>query len=129
MENKRVIILVLIDFSNEFNAVDHDLLLACPANANVSSSAMQWFLSYLRGSRQAICMDQNCSNWCWLNAGISQGGILSSVLFSMFINSVTSRFTSSYLYTDDLQLYQYPTTDSLADTIAALNRDLTQISQ
>ncbi|CAG9107573.1 unnamed protein product [Plutella xylostella] len=129
MEDRRVTILVLIDFSNAFNAVDHDLLLAELECHKVSAPAMSWFSSYLRGRQQAICSGPSVqSDWADLTAGVPQGGILSPLLFSTFINSVTSNLHCSYhLYADDLQIYSHVKIDELDAGIAGVNGDLDEI--
>lgn len=120
--------LVLVDFSNAFNAVDHDLLLASLDRLNISLPALNWFTSYLRGRRQAIRCDQTLSNWCDLDAGVPQGSILSPLLFSIFINLATPYLKCSYhLYADDLQLYGQAKVDDLHDCIDHLNVNLRSI--
>ncbi|XP_063394001.1 uncharacterized protein LOC134679086 [Cydia fagiglandana] len=54
MDSSLLTVLVLIDFSNAFNAVNHDLLLATLRHLNISSSAAGWFSSYLQDRRQAL---------------------------------------------------------------------------
>lgn len=90
MESSKVTLLVLIDFSNAFNMVDHDILLALLSRFGVSSPALGWFSSYLRGRQQVVRTDQGLSDWCDLVAGVPQGGILSPLLFSLFIDAITS---------------------------------------
>ncbi|CAG9137853.1 unnamed protein product [Plutella xylostella] len=129
MEDRRVTVLVLVDFSNAFNAVDHDLLLAVLRSHKISDPAVSWFSSYLRGRQQAIhCGPSDISDWADLSAGVPQGGILSPLLFSTFINLVTSNLLCSYhLYADDLQIYNQVKLDDLDAGIAGINSDLEEI--
>ncbi|CAG9114816.1 unnamed protein product [Plutella xylostella] len=129
MEDRRVTVLVLVDFSNAFNAVDHDLLLAVLRCHKISDPAVSWFSSYLRGRQQAIrCGPSDISDWADLSAGVPQGGILSPLLFSTFINLVTSNLLCSYhLYADDLQIYNQVKLDDLDAGIAGVNSDLEEI--
>ncbi|XP_063625231.1 uncharacterized protein LOC134796967 [Cydia splendana] len=121
--------LVLIDFSNAFNAVNHDLLLATLRHLNISSSAAGWFSSYLQDRRQAVRSDRTFSDWCTVTSGVPQGGILSPLLFSIFINLITSKIKCSYhLYADDLQLYTQASAKDLDQAIAEINLDLNHIS-
>lgn len=128
MENSNVTVLVLIDFSNAFNGVNHDLLLAILTHLNFSSSSVSWFTSYLAERCQAIRSGQTLSDWCDVDCGVPQGGILSPLLFSIFIN-LLSRFLQCkyHFYADDLQLYCHATMDNLHAAISDLNSDLLQL--
>lgn len=129
MEQSQVTVLVLIDFSNAFNVVDHDLLLATLSHLNFSSTAIQWFSSYLTGRRQSVRSGQHYSDWCELSAGVPQGGILSPLLFSLFINLLSTKFNCNYhYYADDLQLYSHSETNNLNAALAALNSDLLKLN-
>ncbi|KAM3961990.1 uncharacterized protein ACR2FA_003881 [Aphomia sociella] len=128
MENSKLTILVLIDFSNAFNTVDHDILLALLSYLGISSPAIDWFATYLRGRRQAVRIDQNLSDWYDLDAGVPQGGILSPLLFSLFINFITKALKCSYhLYADDLQLYHLTDVDGFVEATDELNSGLSHI--
>ncbi|CAK1600393.1 unnamed protein product [Parnassius mnemosyne] len=128
-ENSKLTVLILIDFSNAFNAVDHDILLTILYHLGFSSSARGWFSSYLRGRQQVIRVGQIISDWCPLSAGVPQGGILSPLLFSVFINLITPHIRRSYhLYADDLQIYAQAEVAFIDDVIEKLNCDLNCIS-
>ena len=129
MENTKLTVLVLIDFSNAFNTVDHDLLLAALPSLNLSPSVIEWFSSYLRERRQSVTSQSASSDCLCLPAGVPQGGILSPILFSIFINLITVNLDCSYhLYADDLQLYTSTNADKLSDAIMTLNANLTRIA-
>ncbi|XP_022815784.1 uncharacterized protein LOC111349052 [Spodoptera litura] len=128
MEGSRLTVLVLIDFSNAFNTVDYDILLAVLTQIGFSASSRDWFSTYLRGRQQAVRVGQEFSDWGGLTAGVPQGGILSPLLFSLFINSITSLLKCSYhLYADDLQLYAQADIANLNTCIEHLNTDLLAI--
>ncbi|XP_061712767.1 uncharacterized protein LOC133521720 [Cydia pomonella] len=58
MENQMVTVLILVDFSNAFNTVDHEILLALLEHLNVSPCALNWFSAYLCGRQQALQKSQ-----------------------------------------------------------------------
>ncbi|CAK1584654.1 unnamed protein product [Parnassius mnemosyne] len=125
MDKQHVTVLTLLDFSNAFNNVDFDLLLAILASLNISPEVIDWFHSYLFGPRQRTRVDDSFSNWCTINAGVPQGGVLSPLLFSIFISSITLQLSSRYhLYADDLQVYEHAKLMDLPNTIGLLNKDL-----
>ncbi|RVE43122.1 hypothetical protein evm_012238 [Chilo suppressalis] len=129
MDNKALTVVVLLDFSNAFSSVNFDILLAILHSLNVSSSALSWFDSYLRGRSQCVHLDDITSDGCELSVGVPQGGVLSPLLFSIFINSVIRVISSKFhIYADDLQLYRHFNIDEADSTIAAVNEDLNRIS-
>lgn len=68
------------------------------------------------------------SEWRDIQAGVPQGGILSPLLFSLFINLLSPNLRCQYhLYADDLQLYYSATVDNLDSAIHVLNVDLCRL--
>ncbi|CAK1598296.1 unnamed protein product [Parnassius mnemosyne] len=130
MDNKQLTVLVLLDFSNAFNTVDFDILLSLLRSINISPSVVGWFQSYLRGRRQRIRVEDKFSSWCELPAGVPQGGVLSPLLFAIFINSICHKISSLYhMYADDLQVYTQSTLENLPTAVSAINADLAAISE
>lgn len=128
MERRFVTVLVLIDFSNAFNTVDYDILLALLKHLNFSSLAIEWFSSYLKGRQQAVRIGQSQSDWTELTSGVPQGGILSPLLFSIFINFVTPHINCPFhLYADDLQLYIHCDVKDIASAVSELNNNLENV--
>lgn len=54
MDSSKDTLLVLIDFPNAITTVDYNLLLAVLSQLKVSTPALEWFWSYLRGCQQSI---------------------------------------------------------------------------
>ncbi|CAK1598320.1 unnamed protein product [Parnassius mnemosyne] len=128
IEDTKVTVLVLVDFSNAFNTISHDLLISILSLSMVSPESLDWFSSYLRGRQQSVRIDELSSSWLDLHAGVPQGGILSPLLFSIFINLITQDLQSAYhLYADDLQLYTQASIDNISTAVDIINRDLEYI--
>lgn len=129
MSQQKVTLLTLLDFSNAFNTVDFDVLLALLKSLNLSSSATEWLRSYLTGRRQRVKVDEKSSNWSDILSGVPQGCVLSPLLFSLFINSISNSLKCSYhLYADDLQLYTQDSAHNIHKAIATMNHDLEEIA-
>lgn len=130
MDNKQLTILTLLDFSNAFNTIDHDILVSLLKSLNMSPLVIDWFRSYLNGRRQRIRTDETISSWCDVTAGVPQGGVLSPLLFAIFINSITKNISSLYhMYADDIQIYRPAPPDSLGTAVFTINEDLATISE
>ncbi|KAJ2945895.1 hypothetical protein O0L34_g4803 [Tuta absoluta] len=128
MDNTKLTIVTLLDFSSAFNSVDFDILLASLRSINISSSAIDWFHSYLHGRQQCVKANDDSSEWSNLTAGVPQGGVLSPLLFSIFINNISRVISSSYhLYADDLQIYRHFSLLEVSQAIEAVNKDLESV--
>jgi exonuclease III len=123
--------LTLLDFSSAFNSVDFEILLATLSSMNVSNDAVKWFRSYLTGRFQCVRGGPgSLSGWEELVMGVPQGGILSPLLFSIFINSITRQIPCKYhLYADDLQIYSHFKLDDISTAVDNASACLTNISE
>ncbi|KAJ0175142.1 hypothetical protein K1T71_009283 [Dendrolimus kikuchii] len=128
MDNGLLTVLSLLDFSSAFNNVDFEILLAILRSLNISPTVIDWFRSYLYGRQQRIRIDESYSSWQSLTAGVPQGGVLSPLLFAIFINTISYNLSSSYhLYADDLQIYAQARVENIKDAINTINDDLGRI--
>lgn len=125
IDNKQVTVLVLLDFSNAFNTVDFDILLAILEHINISNNAIKWFHSYLHNRQQSVRYNNNITTPRCLEVGVPQGGVLSPLLFSIFINSLTDLLNVPFhLYADDLQIYVSSPVEAISEAIERINRNL-----
>lgn len=120
----------MLDFSNAFNTVDFDILLGILSSLNISPTVIDFFRSYLCGRRQRVAVEGSYSSWSDTAAGVPQGGVLSPLLFAIFINSISNELLSSYhLYADDLQIYSQAPPDEFSEAVKMVNTDLARISE
>ncbi|CAH2086193.1 unnamed protein product [Euphydryas editha] len=129
MDNQRVTVLTLLDFSNAFSTVDFDLLSDILRTLNISPEVTDWFQNYLHGRRQRVRVNDPFSSWTTVSAGVPQGGVLSPLLFSIFINPICKVISSLYhLYADDLQIYTHCTIAELPQAVSRINHDLLEVT-
>ncbi|KAG6456389.1 hypothetical protein O3G_MSEX009712 [Manduca sexta] len=94
MEDSNVTVLALVDFSNAFNTVSHNILLANLSHLMISPTV------------QLVRLDDSSSSWRDIDCGVPQGGIISPLLFSIFIHLLTQNLQCAYhLYTGLANLF------------------------
>lgn len=72
---------------------------------NFSSRACNLIKSYLSDRQLRVQVADDCSDLISVTSGTPQGGILSALLFSLFINDLPSAININlHLYADDSQL-------------------------
>ena len=74
---------------------------------------------------QRIKFDRMQSSYCNISAGVPQGGVLSPLLFSIFINTLIQHIISSHrLYADDLQVFEIALFNDIPRAIDNINSNL-----
>ena len=107
LDNKLFCIGIFIDLSKAFDTVDHKLLIRKLNYYGIRGIALQWFIDYLTNRKQYISINKINSKLAPITCGVSQGSILVSMLFLIFINDIvnTSKITEFILYADDNNLF------------------------
>lgn len=127
LDENKVAILTLLDFSKAFDSVDHNLLIyklkSCFHFADKTQTLLR---SYLQGRTQTVCTDSGYSEFTHLECGVPQGSILGPILFLLFINDLPQVLPhrQSHIYADDFQFYRFSCLDSIDECIASVNSDL-----
>ena len=119
---------VYTDFSAAFQSVNHKLLLHKLQNSfHIEGHALQWFVSYLSGRTQRVVLNGKTSTWTSVTSGTPEGGILSPLLFCLYVSDLPSVIKShSLMYADDLKLFRC--VRSPADSVA-LQEDVNWVAE
>jgi hypothetical protein len=126
MERSGFSISVLLNFSNAFDFMSHNLLLHKVRFKFELSSTACWLFGSFRGPRtQKVMINEDCSDSVDINIGSPQGSVLSPILFASFINDLDDH--SFHLYADDLQIYTVNGCEDVNRLVALVNGDLQRI--
>ena len=125
-ENGEEVRAIYLDISKAFDKIWHRGLLHKLRAFGFKNEMLAWFKSYLTDRGQKVVLNGITSSVSYLNAGVPQGSILGPILFTMYVNDVTSEVLCDILlYADDMTLIHCFIDKNLSDEL--LNRDLKAI--
>ena len=110
LDQKKSVVLVLLDLSAAFDTVDHGILLdrLC-TRVGLTGTVLAWIRSYLSDRTQQVAVCQTVSEESSVAFGVPQGSVLGPILFSLYLlplgDLLRSLSVSYHLYADDTQLY------------------------
>ena len=97
---------VFLDLSKAFDMVDHSILLRKLAKYDVVGRELEWFVGYLSGRKQRVCMRDAKNKWLEVQRGVPQGSILGPLLFIVYVNNLPQVIQNSAVtqYADDTKM-------------------------
>ncbi len=102
-------ILILLDLSDAFDTVNHQILLSTLSSLDITGIPLRWFESYLTGRSFRVAWGGEVSKAHQLVTGVPQGSVLGPLLFSTYTTSlapiIQAHGFSYHFYADDTQLH------------------------
>ena len=95
-----------LDISKAFDKVWHEGLLFKLEHIGISGNLLSFLKSFLNNRFRKVVLNDQCSNWSSVLAGVPQGSILGPLLFIIYINDHPDGIESSVkLFADDTLLF------------------------
>lgn len=131
IESSNVSVLVLLDLKKAFDLVDHSILLVKLSDTfNFSPRSVKFIRSFLTHRLQAVKIGDECSSLSEVTSGVPQGGIISTLLFSLYINDLPAVTRGeTFLYADDTQILNSAPGNDFTDCIEKVNQDLKRVDE
>lgn len=101
--NRSITMAVFLDFQKAFDTINHKILLDKLERLGVRGICLSWFESYLKNRKQYVKINCESSSLSDISTGCPQGSVLSSLLFSLYINDMSkcAPNLNFYHYADD----------------------------
>ena len=97
---------VLMDLSQAFDCIPHDLITAKLAAYGIERKNLRLIYSYLKGWKQCVKINNTYSNYNEIISGVPQGSILGPILLNLSINDLFFfiKVASMHNFADDNSL-------------------------
>ena len=110
IDDRKAVILVMIDISAAFDTVDHGILLQrLSDDFGLCGPVHRWFQSYLSNRTSQVCVSGSFSTETQLKYGVPQGSVIGPQVFTYYshaIGQIIRKHSIQYhIYADDVQLF------------------------
>lgn len=107
LENKWLVLGILIDLSKAFDCLNHETLLKKLERYVIRGQALELLHMYLKHCQQTVVIEGHSSTQKHIKAGVLQGSILGPLLFIIYINDIvnTSKAAEFIIYADDTSIF------------------------
>ena len=97
----------ILDLSNSFDTIRHDILLDKMAHYGIRGLALEWFKNYLTNRKQFVDYNGHVSELRLITSGMPQGSILGPLVFIIYVNDIPNSVPelSLILYADDTSAF------------------------
>ena len=107
MDNRRQVDTFILDFEKAFDTPPHELQKSKLFSYGIGGKPLKWIDSFLCFRQQRGVVNEVKSDWAPLLSGVPQGTVHGPLLFSLYINDISSDTESVIrLFADDCACYR-----------------------
>ena len=134
VDNKKCVLLVLLDMSAAFDTVEQSTLLKrFETDFGIEGSVNQWLRSYFTGRSQRVSIQGTLSEPKGMKCGMPQGSIIGPKGYPPYVSPIFAIARASeisvHMYADDTQLYVSFSPEDFPAAQAKMERCIAQIRQ
>ena len=97
----------ILDFEKAFDTPPHELLKSKLFSYGIGGKTLQWIDSFLCFRQQRVVVNGEKSDWALVLSGVPKGTVLGPLLFSLYINDISSDIESEISrFADDCVCYR-----------------------
>ena len=107
-QEKKKVVSVFFDLTKAFDKVWREGLLLKILESGVSGKMYRWIQCFLHDRSARVKLDGHLSKSVKVRKGVPQGGVISTTVFLLYINNITTvlpRHVSNTLHADDLAVW------------------------
>ena len=114
---------IFVDLKKAFDTVDHNILIKKLEHYGVRGVEKDWFISYPKGRKQFVKVENETSTTKEILTGVPQGSILGPLLILIYINDLNTciQLSKTYHFADDTSIMQSK------KSLEQLNKDLSNL--
>ena len=118
---------LFLDISNAFDKVWHAGLIYKLRQNGIRGDLINILNDFLTNRKQRVVLNDQCSSWVDIRAGVPQGSILGPLLFLIYVSDLPNSLKSECkLFADDTSLFSVA--HELNTSASDINNDLKLIS-
>ena len=105
LDNRGQVDTFILDFEKAFDTPPHELLKSKLFSYGIGGKTLKWIDSFLCFRQQRVVVNGIKTDWASVLSGVPQGIVLGPLLFSLYINDISSDIESEIrLFADDCVL-------------------------